>query len=102
MFGGRADGPVSPVSWIDPMGLFDRLTGTGHPETGVAPLPATELRAALLAFTGPDVPYRVRDGLPEDYASTAVGRRPPGRGATGGDPTAAGAWWNRPASARRR
>ncbi|GCB45925.1 hypothetical protein [Streptomyces sp. NL15-2K] len=50
------------------MGLFDRLTGTRYPDAGVAPLSATEVRAALLAFNGPDVPYRVRGGLPEEKA----------------------------------
>ncbi|MGW2178147.1 hypothetical protein ACWCXX_08690 [Streptomyces sp. NPDC001732] len=31
------------------MGLFDKLTGTRRPADGVVPLPAHEVRAALLA-----------------------------------------------------
>ncbi|GGW53876.1 hypothetical protein [Streptomyces xantholiticus] len=50
------------------MGLFRRLTGTRHPEAGVAPLAAAELRTALLALNGPDVPYRVRNALPKEKA----------------------------------
>ncbi|MFD6800402.1 hypothetical protein [Streptomyces cyaneofuscatus] len=44
------------------MGLFDKLTGTRHPEAGVAPRPAEELRTALLGLNGPDVPYLISDG----------------------------------------
>ncbi|MET7890923.1 hypothetical protein [Streptomyces mirabilis] len=50
------------------MGFFDKLTGTRYPDSGVAPLPATEVRAALLALNGPDVPYRVRNALPAEKA----------------------------------
>lgn len=50
------------------MGLFDKLTGTKHPGSGVAPRPADEVRAALLGLGGPDVPYRVRNGTPADGA----------------------------------
>ncbi|MEV5579248.1 hypothetical protein AB0L39_11880 [Streptomyces parvus] len=44
------------------MGLFDKLTGTKHPEAGAASRPAEELRKALLALNGPDVPYVISDG----------------------------------------
>ncbi|WP_190195945.1 hypothetical protein [Streptomyces djakartensis] len=48
------------------MGLFDKLTGTKHPDDGVAPLPATEVHAALLGVNRADAPYVVRDGAAED------------------------------------
>ncbi|WP_405715126.1 hypothetical protein [Streptomyces sp. NBC_00046] len=48
------------------MGLFDKLTGTRHPSDGVAPLPAHEVRAALLALGGPEVPWLVQDGAAQD------------------------------------
>ncbi|MGW4492626.1 hypothetical protein [Streptomyces sp. NPDC004376] len=44
------------------MGLFDKLTGTRHPEEGVAPVPREELRAALLGVSQGEVPYVVRYG----------------------------------------
>ncbi|MFI6879354.1 hypothetical protein ACIBL6_38540 [Streptomyces sp. NPDC050400] len=44
------------------MGLFDKLTGTKRPETGVAPASPDEVRAALLALNTDDVPYVIRDG----------------------------------------
>ncbi|MFG2591828.1 hypothetical protein [Streptomyces sp. NPDC048438] len=44
------------------MGILDKLTGTRHPEDGVEPRPAEELRGALLALNRPDVPYVIRDG----------------------------------------
>ncbi|MER5944984.1 hypothetical protein ABT127_02845 [Streptomyces sp. NPDC001904] len=47
------------------MGLFDKLTGTKHPGEGMAPRPAEEVRTALLALNGPEVPYAVRDGRAE-------------------------------------
>ncbi|MFE7157367.1 hypothetical protein [Streptomyces sp. NPDC057636] len=50
------------------MGLFDKLTGTRHPDAGVIPRPAAEVRAALLAINGPDVPYVVRNGTPAERA----------------------------------
>ncbi|WP_372405598.1 hypothetical protein [Streptomyces luteireticuli] len=50
------------------MGLFDRLTGTAHPGSGVAPRPAGDVRAALLGLNGPDVPYVVRTGTPAEGA----------------------------------
>jgi hypothetical protein len=48
------------------MGLFDKLTGTKHPEDGVAPRPAEEVRTALLGLNRPDVPYIIRNGAAED------------------------------------
>ncbi|NXY97631.1 hypothetical protein HYE82_25310 [Streptomyces sp. BR123] len=50
------------------MGLKDRLTGTRRPDGGVPPEPAAEVRAALLALGGPDVPYTVRNALPAEDA----------------------------------
>ncbi|MFF3204922.1 hypothetical protein [Streptomyces sp. NPDC002962] len=50
------------------MGFFDRLTGTRHPRSGLVPRSAEEVRAALFAVNGPEVPYRVRDALPEERA----------------------------------
>lgn len=48
-----------------PMGLFDELTGTEHPDSGVAPRSAEEVRAVLLGLFGADAPYVVRGGAPE-------------------------------------
>jgi hypothetical protein len=50
------------------MSLFDKLTGTKHPSSGVAPRSAEEVRAALLGLNGPDVPYVVRNGTPSEGA----------------------------------
>ncbi|MGW6140247.1 hypothetical protein ACWFRM_39750 [Streptomyces sp. NPDC055144] len=50
------------------MGLFDKLTGTKHPDAGVTPRPAGEVRSALLAINGSDVPYVVRNGTPAERA----------------------------------
>ncbi|MGW1773882.1 hypothetical protein [Streptomyces sp. NPDC002104] len=47
------------------MGLFDKLTGTRHPDSGVAPRSPEELRAALLGLFDADAPYVVRGGAPE-------------------------------------
>lgn len=47
------------------MGLFDKLTGTKRPADGVAPVPADEVRAALLGLNGADLPYVIRDGRDE-------------------------------------
>ncbi|MEV7520655.1 hypothetical protein [Streptomyces sp. NPDC091371] len=61
------------------MGLFDKLTGTRRPESGVAALPALEVRAALLALDGPDAPFILRNGTPKEGASlVAVWRVPEG------------------------
>lgn len=50
------------------MGLFDKLTGTRYPDSGAAPRSAEEVRAAMLALNGTDVPYRVRNALPAEKA----------------------------------
>jgi len=50
------------------VGMFDRLTGTRHPERGITPRSEQEVRAALLAVNGPEVPYRVRGATPEEGA----------------------------------
>ncbi|WP_328836759.1 hypothetical protein [Streptomyces europaeiscabiei] len=47
------------------MGLFDKLSGTKHPDDGVAPRSAEEVRAALLGLNRPDVPYVIREGAAE-------------------------------------
>jgi hypothetical protein len=48
--------------------LWDKLTGTRYPDGGAAPLPDTEVRAALLALNGPDAQYRVRNALTAEKA----------------------------------
>ncbi|MFB8272385.1 hypothetical protein ACFC96_38185 [Streptomyces sp. NPDC055955] len=50
------------------MGLFGNLTGTQHPDAVVTPLPAGEVRAALLVIKRPDVPYVMRNGTPAERA----------------------------------
>ncbi|MFI6038627.1 hypothetical protein ACIBBD_31750 [Streptomyces sp. NPDC051315] len=54
------------------MGLWsryrDKRTGTRYPESGVERLPATEVRAALLALNGAGTPFRVRNALPQEKA----------------------------------
>ncbi|MET7622344.1 hypothetical protein [Streptomyces sp. NPDC005408] len=44
------------------------MAGTRYPDSGVAPLPAVEVSAALLALNGLDVPFVVRDGTPKERA----------------------------------
>lgn len=44
------------------MGIFNLLTGTKHPEAGMAPRPAVDVRETLLGLNGPDVPYVIGDG----------------------------------------
>lgn len=44
------------------MGIFNLLTGTKHPEAGVAPRTAVDVRETLLGLNGPDVPYVIGDG----------------------------------------
>lgn len=44
------------------MGLLDKLTGTRAGKAGVAPVPAAELRAALLSLSRDSAPWQVRDG----------------------------------------
>ncbi|MFE9843912.1 hypothetical protein [Streptomyces goshikiensis] len=48
--------------------LFDKWMGTEYPDGGVEPLPALELRDALLALGGPGVRFRVRNALPGERA----------------------------------
>ncbi|WP_368396484.1 hypothetical protein [Streptomyces sclerotialus] len=43
------------------MGLFDKLTGTRYPDSGIAPRSAADLRAALLDLNQPDNPWVVRN-----------------------------------------
>jgi hypothetical protein len=47
------------------MGIFDFLTGTKRPAAGVAPKPAAEVRAALLAVNRDTAPWIVREGAAE-------------------------------------
>ncbi|MFI5631118.1 hypothetical protein ACIA8E_17425 [Streptomyces sp. NPDC051664] len=48
--------------------LWDKLTGTKYPDSDVAKLPIMEVRAALLALNGSDVPFVVRNGTPKERA----------------------------------
>ncbi|MFJ2593284.1 hypothetical protein [Streptomyces erythrochromogenes] len=48
--------------------LWNKYTGTRYPDSGVASLPTTELREALLAVNGTGVPFRVRHALPKEKA----------------------------------
>ena len=41
------------------MGLFDGLTGSRAADAGVSPVPAAELKAALLALNSDNLPWRV-------------------------------------------
>ncbi len=47
------------------MGLLDKLTGTRAAEPGVEPVPAGDLRAALLGLSRDTAPWTVRDGTGE-------------------------------------
>src|SRR6202012_2697379 len=47
------------------MGLFDWMTGTKKPASGVPVKAPDEVRAALLAVNRPTAPFVVRDGKPE-------------------------------------
>lgn len=49
-------------------GIRDKVTGTKYPDSGVTPLPVMELRDALLAINGPDVPFVVRHAHSADKA----------------------------------
>ncbi|MFG2643710.1 hypothetical protein ACGFYP_22390 [Streptomyces sp. NPDC048370] len=57
--------------------LWDKVVGTAYPDSGVVPLSAAEVRAALLAVDGPDVPFRVRNGLPAEKADLVAEWRVP-------------------------
>ena len=48
------------------MEIFDKLTGSKRPDSGVVPHSADEIRATLLALNGPGVPYRVRKAAPTE------------------------------------
>ncbi|MFB7175134.1 hypothetical protein ACFCYM_30555 [Streptomyces sp. NPDC056254] len=48
--------------------LWDKYTGTRYPDSGVTALPTMELREALLAVNGTDVPFRVRHALAKEKA----------------------------------
>ncbi|MGW1889793.1 hypothetical protein ACWCP6_05930 [Streptomyces sp. NPDC002004] len=43
-------------------------TGTKYPESGVTPLPTTEIRARLLALNGTGVPFHVREAFAAEKA----------------------------------
>ncbi|MGW3629435.1 hypothetical protein ACWD7F_04610 [Streptomyces sp. NPDC005122] len=62
--------------------LWDRLTGTTYPDSAVSPLSGTEVRAALFALNGADVPYRVRNALPAEKADLVAECRIPRVGVT--------------------
>ncbi|MFF7096605.1 hypothetical protein ACFY9A_30055 [Streptomyces rubradiris] len=62
--------------------LWDRVTGTRRPHAGAVPSSAPEVRAALLALNGPDVPYRVRAALPDEKADLVAECRMPRVGLT--------------------
>ncbi|WP_329527145.1 hypothetical protein [Streptomyces sp. NBC_01462] len=62
--------------------LWDKLTVTKYPDSGVSPLPSMEVRAALFALNGPDVPYRVRNALPAEKADLVAECRIPRVGVT--------------------
>ncbi|MEU3409973.1 hypothetical protein ABZ760_01615 [Streptomyces sp. NPDC006658] len=57
--------------------LWDRLAGTKRPDAGVTPVSAEEVRAALFGLNGPDVPYRVRNALPDEKADMVAECRIP-------------------------
>ncbi|MBT2457699.1 hypothetical protein [Streptomyces sp. ISL-86] len=62
--------------------LFDKWMGTKYPYSGVTPLPAAEVRYALLALNGPDVPFTVRNGTPKEGADLVAECRIPKLGLT--------------------
>ncbi|MEU0073903.1 hypothetical protein ABZ027_30795 [Streptomyces sp. NPDC006332] len=59
------------------MGIFDKLTGTKRPDSGVVPRSSDEVRAALFALNGPDAPYRVRHAVPTEKADLVAECRIP-------------------------
>lgn len=48
------------------MGMFDWLTGTKKPATGVVARTPEEVRESLLEVNRPTAPFLVRDGAPEE------------------------------------
>ena len=56
------------------MGMFDWLTGTKRPGTGVQPRPVHEVHEALLTVNDPAAPYLVRDGSAESVDLVAEWR----------------------------
>ncbi|USQ82961.1 hypothetical protein NFX46_03750 [Streptomyces phaeoluteigriseus] len=58
------------------MGLWsryrDRRTGTRYPDSGIAPLSAEQVRAALLAVDAAGVPFVVRAALPGEKADVVA------------------------------
>ncbi|MFD7163971.1 hypothetical protein [Streptomyces violascens] len=50
------------------MRLFDKLTGTKRPNSGVALSSAEDVRVALLTLNGPNVPYLVRGATSSERA----------------------------------
>ncbi len=62
--------------------LWDKLTGTQRPDSGVAPLQSGEVQAALLALNGPDVLYHVRNALPAEKADLVAECKIPRVGVT--------------------
>ncbi|MET7635708.1 hypothetical protein [Streptomyces sp. NPDC005078] len=54
---------------------WGKVTGTRYPDTGVASLSTVEVRAALLALNGPEVPYVACNGTPTDCADLVAGCR---------------------------
>ncbi|WP_374983111.1 hypothetical protein [Streptomyces fradiae] len=61
------------------MGLLDDYFGTRHPKAGVARRTPLEVRSALLALNGPDVPFVVRDGTAKEGDLVAECRLPASR-----------------------
>jgi hypothetical protein len=50
---------------VQDMGLWDKLTSTKRPETGIAPLPADEVRRRILALNRETAPFQIVDGASE-------------------------------------
>ncbi|MEU6310681.1 hypothetical protein [Streptomyces sp. NPDC047014] len=57
--------------------LWDKWTGTRYPDSSVAPLPALELRAALLELNARDVPFSVREAFAKEKADLVAECRIP-------------------------
>lgn len=56
------------------MGLLDKLKGTRQAKPGPAPIPAEELRSALLDLNGDSASWRLRDGTQEGWNLVAEWR----------------------------